>query len=48
MAGVLSILSPGYLQHMTEDQLGSVLISVAVFLQIIGFFWIRKCVNIKI
>lgn len=48
MAGVLSILSPGYLQHMTEDQLGSVLISVAVGLQIIGFFWIRKCVNIKI
>jgi tight adherence protein B len=48
MAGVLSILSPGYLEHMTEDQLGSVLISVAVFLQIIGFFWIRKCVNIKI
>jgi tight adherence protein B len=48
MAGVLSILSPGYLEHMTEDQLGSVLISVAVGLQIIGFFWIRKCVNIKI
>jgi len=48
MAGVLSILSPGYLEHMTEDQLGSVLISVAVALQVIGFFWIRKCVNIKI
>jgi tight adherence protein B len=48
MAGVLSILSPGYLEHMTEDQLGSVLISVAVGLQIIGFFWIRKCVIIKI
>jgi len=48
MAGVLSILSPGYLEHMTEDQLGSVLISVAVALQIIGFFWIRKVVNIKI
>ena len=48
MAGVLSILSPGYLQHMTEDQLGSVLISVAVILQVIGFFWIRKVVNIKI
>jgi tight adherence protein B len=48
MAGVLSILSPGYLQHMTEDQLGSVLISVAVVLQVIGFFWIRKVVNIKI
>ena len=48
MAGVLSILSPGYLEHMTGDQLGSVLISVAVVLQVVGFFWIRKVVNIKI
>jgi tight adherence protein B len=48
MAGVLSILSPGYLEHMTGDQLGSVLITVAVILQVVGFFWIRKVVNIKI
>jgi Flp pilus assembly protein TadB len=33
---------------MTGDQLGSVLISVAVILQVVGFFWIRKVVNIKI
>ncbi len=48
MAGVLSILSPGYIEGMAEDQLGSVLISVAVVLQVVGFLWIRKIVNIKI
>jgi tight adherence protein B len=48
MAGVLSILSPGYIEGMAQDQLGSVLISVAVVLQVVGFLWIRKIVNIKI
>jgi tight adherence protein B len=48
MAGILSILSPGYIEGMVQDQLGSVLISVAVVLQVVGFLWIQKIVNIKI
>jgi tight adherence protein B len=44
----ISIISPGYMDHLFEDPLGSVLITVAVVLQVVGFLTIRKIVNFKV
>ena len=43
-----SIISPGYMDNLFQDPLGSVLITVAVVLQVIGFLTIRKIVNFKV
>ncbi len=44
----ISIISPGYMDHLFEDPLGSVLITVAVVLQVVGFLVIRRIVNFKV
>lgn len=44
----ISIISPGYMDNLFNDPLGSVLITVAVVLQVIGFLTIRKIVNFKV
>jgi tight adherence protein B len=44
----LMLVAPGYIQGMAGDPLGRWLIGSAVFLQIIGNFFIRKIINIKV
>jgi tight adherence protein B len=44
----LMVVAPGYVQGMAGDPLGRWLIGSAVFLQIIGNFFIRKIINIKV
>ncbi|MBN2000917.1 type II secretion system F family protein [candidate division KSB1 bacterium] len=45
--GLISFLNPGYLEPLFQDELGHMLITVSVILQIIGFLVIRKIVQIK-
>jgi tight adherence protein B len=44
----LSIVAPTYLPGMTEDPLGKKLIVAALLAQVLGFYFLRKIVNIKV
>lgn len=47
MLGLL-LVAPGYLQGMAEDSDGKWLIGGAIFAQILGNFFIKKIINIKV
>lgn len=47
MIGLL-LVAPGYLQGMAEDSDGKWLIGGAIFAQILGNFFIKKIINIKV
>jgi tight adherence protein B len=47
MVGLL-VVAPGYLQGMAEDSDGKWLIGGAIFAQILGNFFIKKIINIKV
>jgi tight adherence protein B len=44
---VFLLLNPEYMLTLFRDPLGHFFIGVGVFLQIIGFFWIRKVVDVE-
>jgi len=44
----LLLVAPGYMQGMAADPLGRWLIGSAIFLQLLGNFFIRKIINIKV
>jgi tight adherence protein B len=48
MAAVIWWMSPDYLKALVEDPAGPYLIFVAVFLQVVGYFVIRKIIAIKV
>lgn len=45
---VLYMLNPGYMSILFTDPIGRILIVVAVSMQLLGFLWIRKIINIEI
>jgi tight adherence protein B len=47
MLGLL-VVAPGYLQGMAEDSDGKWLIGGAIVAQILGNFFIKKIINIKV
>jgi len=48
MVIILSFLSPGYMQILTDDPVGKYMLGAAVFLQVVGIFTIRKIVRIRV
>jgi tight adherence protein B len=46
--GLLYTINPEYMSVLFTDPIGKVLVGVALVLQLAGFFWIRKIVNIEI
>jgi tight adherence protein B len=48
MAGITLVVAPEYLKGLVADPAGKYLIMMAVALQIIGFFIMRRIVNIKV
>ena len=48
MTVVLMFLVPDYLKTLVTDPVGPYLIGTAVFLQLVGYFFIRRIVNIKV
>ena len=46
--GALLMVAPGYLQGMASDPDGKKLIGAAVFMQLLGNFFIKKIINIKV
>jgi Flp pilus assembly protein TadB len=47
MLGLL-LVAPGYLQGMAADSDGKWMIGGAIFAQILGNFFIKKIINIKV
>jgi len=46
--GALLMVAPGYLQGMAQDPDGKKLIGAAVLMQLLGNFFIKKIINIKV
>jgi len=46
--GALLIVAPGYLQGMVQDADGKKLIGAAIVMQLLGNFFIKKIINIKV
>ena len=44
---IISVMNPEYLTPLFEDKIGHYLILLASFMQVVGFFMIRKIVRIK-
>jgi tight adherence protein B len=48
MCGALLFLAPDYLKTLVKDPVGPYLIGSAAFLQIVGFYFIRRIINVKV
>ena len=48
MTVALPIVAPGYLQSMADDETGQWMILGAIIGQLLGFYFIRKIINIKV
>ena len=48
MAFLISIIAPDYMLGFLRDPTGQAMLVVAFILQMIGFLWIRKVVNIRV
>ena len=48
MAGILSLLQPGYLQPLLENELGRMAVAGALALEVIGFLVIQRIVDIDV
>jgi tight adherence protein B len=45
---VLYMLNPSYMSILFTDPIGKILVLVALSMQLVGFLWIRKIINIEI
>lgn len=48
MALAIYMVNPGYMSILIQEKMGNYLVAVALILQVIGFFVIRKIIKIKI
>ena len=48
MAFLIAIIAPDYMMGFLKDPTGQAFLMIALTLQIIGFLWIRKVVNIRV
>jgi tight adherence protein B len=48
LAGVMFFLNPEYLMKLFTEPVGQQMLAFAALSQVIGFFWIRKIINIKV
>jgi tight adherence protein B len=46
--GILYWINGEYMKVLFTDPIGKVLVTMAIAMQLVGFFWIRKIVNIDI
>lgn len=47
MAGILTFIKPDYLEPLIEDELGRIIIGVAIVSELIGIFFIKKITDIR-
>lgn len=44
---VITLINPGYMQTLYDELLGRVMLGGAAFMQLIGFLWIRRIVDVR-
>lgn len=47
MAGILTFIKPDYLKPLVEDEVGRIIIGVAIISELIGIFFIKKITDIR-
>jgi tight adherence protein B len=45
---ILYMLNPSYMSILFTDPVGKILVGVGISMQLVGFLWIRKIINIEI
>ena len=45
---LIAIIAPDYMLGFIRDPIGQVMLVLALILQLFGFLWIRKVVNIRV
>lgn len=48
LAILLSVLNPEHMDLLFKERLGQMMLMIAIVMQIIGFFWIRKVIKIEV
>jgi tight adherence protein B len=48
LAGYISVVNPGYLQQLTQETIGKIMIIMGVVLMGIGIAWMRKIIKIDV
>ena len=48
LGGIFTIIAPAYMLQFINDPIGRILLLVCVVMQIAGYIWIRRVVNIKV
>jgi tight adherence protein B len=48
IAGIIYVVSPDYIKFLVQDPAGKAMLGLAVFLQIVGYFTIRRIVKMKV
>lgn len=48
MGFLIALIAPDYMLGFIRDPVGQVLLLAALFLQLVGFIWIRRVVNIRV
>lgn len=48
IAGIIYLVSPEYIKFLVQDPAGKAMLGMAVFLQILGYFTIRRIVKMKV
>jgi tight adherence protein B len=48
MAFLIALIAPDYMMGFLKDPAGQAFLIAAFILQVIGFLWIRKVVNIRV
>lgn len=48
LAGVLGFINPEHMDLLFHEHMGQVMLTVAVVLQVTGYFWIRKVIKIEV
>jgi tight adherence protein B len=48
LAILLSIINPEHMDLLFKERLGQMMLMIAIVMQVIGFFWIRKVIKIEV
>ena len=48
MGFLIALIAPDYMLGFIRDPIGQILLLAALFLQLLGFIWIRRVVNIRV
>ena len=45
---IFTLIAPSYMLQFFRDPAGKIMLVMAVVMQVVGFLWIRRVINIKV